>query len=64
MGITFLLSIVKQRIADLMKYHKISKIDFPLKIGCDDRLRNCFGFVIFHVSVVSDVTLSYPDSGS
>ena len=35
---TFLPGTVRERIADLMKYHKVSQTDLALKIGCGDSL--------------------------
>ena len=39
---TFLPGTVRQRLADLMKYHKVSQTDLALKIGCDDSLLSRF----------------------
>lgn len=39
---TFLPGIVRQRLADLMKYHKVFQTDFALKIGCNDSLLSRF----------------------
>ena len=33
---------VRQRLADLMKYHKVSQTDLALKIGCGDSLLSRF----------------------
>ena len=35
---TFLPGTVRERIADLMKYHKVSQTDLALKIGCRRQL--------------------------
>ena len=39
---TFLPGTVRQRLADLMKYHKVSQTDLALKIGCGDSLLSRF----------------------
>lgn len=39
---TFLPGTVRERIADLMKYHKVSQTDLALKIGCGDSLLSRF----------------------
>ena len=39
---TFLPGTVRDRIADLMKYHKVSQTDLALKIGCGDSLLSRF----------------------
>lgn len=38
----FLPGTVRQRLADLMKYHKVSQTDLALKIGCGDSLLSRF----------------------
>ena len=40
--IHFLPGTVRQRLADLMKYHKVSQTDLALKIGCGDSLLSRF----------------------
>lgn len=42
MANTFLPGTVRERIADLMKYHKVSQTDLALKIGCGDSLLSRF----------------------
>lgn len=39
---TFLPGTVRDRIADLMKYYKVSQTDLALKIGCGDSLLSRF----------------------
>lgn len=39
---TFLPGTVRERLADLMKYHKVSQTDLALKIGCGDSLLSRF----------------------
>ena len=39
---TFYPVTVRERIADLMKYHKVSQTDLALKIGCGDSLLSRF----------------------
>ena len=39
---TFLPGTVRERIADLMKYYKVSQTDLALKIGCGDSLLSRF----------------------
>lgn len=39
---TFLPGTVRQRLADLMKFHKVSQTDLALKIGCGDSLLSRF----------------------
>lgn len=39
---TFLPGTVRDRLADLMKYHKVSQTDLALKIGCGDSLLSRF----------------------